>query len=325
MSGRLQRERQLCNAKHEEHMKILITGGAGFIASHVADLLIDNGHDIVIVDDLSNGKKENINPAAVFYQVSILDRALADIFSKEKPEVVIHHAAQISVRESVQDPLKDMEINIRGSLLLLEQCKNHRVRKFIFSSTGGALYGEQDYFPADEDHPTRPLSPYAIAKLSVEKYLYFYFTTHGLPYITLRYANVYGPRQDPFGEAGVVAIFCQKMLRGGQPIINGDGNQTRDFVYVGDVARANLLALNQPVTGEINIGTGIETSINTIFNEIRSLVAPGIPEIHGPAMPGEQVRSVLSYKKAQIILGWEPTVPLTEGIMRTVEFFRNRE
>ena len=306
-------------------MKILITGGAGFIASHVADLLIDNGHAIVIVDDLSNGKRENINSRAAFYHASILDQALADIFRKEKPEVVIHHAAQISVRNSVQDPLNDMEINIRGSLRLLEQCKYYGVGKFIFSSTGGALYGEQDYFPADENHPTRPLSPYAIAKLSVEKYLFFYHTTHRLPYTVLRYANVYGPRQDPFGEAGVIAIFCQKMLKGEQPIINGDGNQTRDFVYVGDVARANLLALDQQVTGEINIGTGIETSINTIFNEIRSLVAPGIPEVHGPAMPGEQLRSVLSYRKAQTVLGWEPSMPLTEGLKHTVDFFRNQQ
>ena len=306
-------------------MKILITGGAGFIASHVADLLIDNGHAIVIVDDLSSGRRENINPRAAFYHVSILDQALADIFREEKPDVVIHHAAQISVRDSVKDPLRDMEINIRGSLLLLEHCKDCKVGKFIFSSTGGALYGEQDYFPADENHPTRPLSPYAIAKLSVEKYLFFYHTTHRLPYTVLRYANVYGPRQDPFGEAGVVAIFCQKMLKNSQPVINGDGEQTRDFVYVGDVARANLLALNHQVTGEINIGTGIETSINTIFNEIKSLLAPGIPEVHGPAMPGEQLRSVLSYKKARTVLGWEPSMPLTEGLRHTVEFFRNQQ
>jgi UDP-glucose 4-epimerase len=317
--------RKARDCEKEGSMKILITGGAGFIASHVADLLIDNGHSIAIVDDLSNGKRENINPRAAFYHASILDQALADIFRKEKPEVVIHHAAQISVRNSVQDPLHDMEINIRGSLRLLEQCKYYGVVKFIFSSTGGALYGEQDYFPADENHPTRPLSPYAIAKLSVEKYLFFYHTTHRLPYTVLRYANVYGPRQDPFGEAGVIAIFSQKMLKGEQPIINGDGNQTRDFVYVGDVARANLLALDQQVTGEINIGTGVETSINTIFNEIRSLVAPGTPEVHGPAMPGEQQRSVLSCKKAQTVLGWEPMVPLTEGLRHTVDFFRNQQ
>jgi UDP-glucose 4-epimerase len=308
----------------EAPMKIMITGGAGFIGSHIADLLIHNGHAVVIVDDLSNGKKENINPQAVFYHISILDGGLAEIFRKERPEVVIHHAAQISVRDSVKDPLRDLEINIKGSVQLLEHCKNNQVRKVIFSSTGGALYGEQDYFPADENHPMRPLSPYAIAKLSVEKYLFFYFTTHRLPYTALRYANVYGPRQDPFGEAGVVAIFCQRMLKGDQPVINGNGNQTRDFVYVGDVARANLLAFQHEVTGEINIGTGVETSINTIFNEIRSFVAPDTPEVHGPAMPGEQLRSVLSYQKARTVLGWEPSMPLTAGLKHTVDFFRNR-
>lgn len=306
-------------------MKIMIAGGAGFIGSHITDLLIEKGHDIVIVDDLSNGKRENINPRAAFYHLSILDGGLADIFRKERPEAVIHHAAQISVRDSVKDPLRDMEINIKGSVQLLEHCKDCQVKKIIFSSTGGALYGEQDYFPADENHPMRPLSPYAIAKLSVEKYLFFYFTTHRLHYTALRYANVYGPRQDPFGEAGVVAIFSQKMLKGEQPVINGDGNQTRDFVYVGDVARANLLALDRQVTGEINIGTGIETSIKTIFNEIRSLLAPGTPEVHGPAMPGEQLRSVLSCRKARTVLDWEPVMPLVEGLKHTVAFFKNKQ
>ena len=305
-------------------MKVLITGGAGFIGSHIADLLIEAGHALVIVDDLSNGKEENINPKATFYPVSILDKTLPDIFKRESIDVVIHHAAQISVRESVKDPLHDMEINIKGSLLLLEQCSTCTIKKFIFASTGGALYGEQDYFPADENHPTRPLSPYAIAKLSTEKYLSFYHNTHKLPYVTLRYANVYGPRQDPHGEAGVVAIFTQRMLQGKQPTVNGDGNQTRDFVYVHDIARANLLALESPFIGELNIATGIETSINTIFQEIRNLLSPNTPEIHGPPMPGEQLRSVLSYEKAKSILGWEPTVPLVEGLKHTVAFFQNK-
>jgi UDP-glucose 4-epimerase len=305
-------------------MKILITGGAGFIGSHIADLLIEAGHALVIVDDLSNGKEENIHPKATFYPVSILDKTLPDIFKRENIDVVIHHAAQISVRESVKDPLHDMEINIKGSLLLLEQCTTCTIKKFIFASTGGALYGEQDYFPADENHPTRPLSPYAIAKLSTEKYLSFYRNTHHLPYVILRYANVYGPRQDPHGEAGVVAIFTQRMLKGIQPTVNGDGNQTRDFVYVHDVARANLLALENDFIGELNVATGIETSINTIFQETRNLLAPNTPEVHGPPMPGEQLRSVLSYDKAKRILGWEPTVPLVEGLKHTVTFFQNK-
>ena len=305
-------------------MKILITGGAGFIGSHVADLMIENGHDVAIVDDLSSGKKENINPNATFYHLSILDKRLPDIFKEVKPEVVIHHAAQISVRHSVKDPIRDMEINIKGSLALLENCIKYNTRKFIFASTGGALYGEQDYFPADENHPTRPLSPYAIAKLSTEKYLFFYYNTYSLPYVILRYANVYGPRQDPHGEAGVVAIFTQYMLQGKQPVINGDGKQTRDFVYVRDVARANLLALTYELTGEINISTGIETSINTLFHEINKATSSGVPEVHEAPMPGEQLRSVLSFEKAKKVLGWEPTVPLSEGLKNTVSFFQKK-
>ena len=305
-------------------MQVLITGGAGFIGSHVADLLIENGHRVTIVDDLSSGKEGNIHPQATFYPLSILDTKLSDIFIGRKIDAVIHHAAQISVRDSVKDPIHDMEINIRGSLNLLENCVKNNISKFIFASTGGALYGEQDYFPADEQHPTRPLSPYAIAKLSTEKYLSFYHNTHKLSYTSLRYSNVYGPRQDPHGEAGVVAIFAEKMLQGAQPTINGDGNQTRDFVYVRDVARANLLALTHDFIGEINIATGIETTINTIFQEIKKKLASNTQEVHGPSMPGEQLRSVLSFKSARDILGWEPTVPLTEGLKPTVTFFKNK-
>ena len=305
-------------------MQVLITGGAGFIGSHVADLLIENGHRVTIVDDLSSGKEGNIHPQATFYPLSILDTKLSDIFIGRKIDAVIHHAAQISVRDSVKDPIHDMEINIRGSLNLLENCVKNNISKFIFASTGGALYGEQDYFPADEQHPTRPLSPYAIAKLSTEKYLSFYHNTHKLSYTSLRYSNVYGPRQDPHGEAGGVAIFAEKMLQGAQPTINGDGNQTRDFVYVRDVARANLLALTHDFIGEINIATGIETSINTIFQEIKEQLSSNVQEVHGPPMPGEQLRSVLSFNNARDILGWEPTVPLTEGLKPTVTFFKNK-
>jgi len=306
-------------------MKILITGGSGFIGSHIVDLLIEEGNDSIIIDDLSNGKEENINPKATFYHLSILDNKLADIFKKEKIEVVIHHAAQISVRDSVKDPLHDMETNIKGSLLLLEHCIKYKVKRFIFASTGGALYGEQDYFPADENHLTRPLSPYAIAKLSVEKYLFFYHNTYNLSYTSLRYANVYGPRQDPYGEAGVVAIFIQKMLQGKQPVINGDGKQTRDFVYVHDVAKANLLALTHDVTGKINISTGIETSVNQIFQEIKQITHANAPEKHGPPMPGEQLRSVLSFDKAKKVLGWAPSISFSEGLQNTVAFFQKND
>lgn len=303
---------------------ILITGGAGFIGSHIADLLIEEGYDVSIIDDLSNGKEENINPKATFYHLNILDKKLSSIFKKKNIDVIIHHAAQISVRDSVKNPVFDMENNIKGSLLLLEQSVKHKIKKFVFASTGGALYGEQDYFPADEQHPTRPLSPYAIAKLSTEKYLFFYYKTYNLPYTSLRYANVYGPRQDPFGEAGVVAIFAQKMLQAKEPIINGDGHQTRDFVFVHDVARANLLALTHDVIGEINISTGIETSVNQIFHEIKKSTSPDIPEKHGPPMPGEQLRSVISFEKAARLLGWKPSTPLSEGLRKTVAFFREK-
>lgn len=303
---------------------ILITGGAGFIGSHIADLLIEEGYDVSIIDDLSNGKEENINPKATFYHLNILDKKLSAIFEKENIDVIIHHAAQISVRDSVKDPIFDMENNIKGSLLLLEQSVKHKIKKFVFASTGGALYGEQDYFPADEQHPTRPLSPYAIAKLSTEKYLFFYYKTYNLPYTSLRYANVYGPRQDPFGEAGVVAIFAQKMLQDKEPIINGDGQQTRDFVFVHDVARANLLALTHDVIGEMNISTGIETTVNQIFHEIKKSTSPDIPEKHGPPMPGEQLRSVISFEKAERLLGWKSATPLAEGLRKTVAFFREK-
>jgi len=213
-------------------MKILLTGGAGFIGSHIADLLIQQGHQVVIIDNLSRGKEENLNPAAVFYRLDIRDEKLEKIFSREKPEILNHHAAQVSVRNSVEDPIQDLEINIRGTVHLLELSRRYGVKKVIFASSGGAIYGEQEYFPADENHPLKPLSPYGVTKLAGEKYLYYYQKNFQLPYVALRYANVYGPRQDPFGEAGVVAIFTQKMLTGATPIINGTGEQTRDYVYV---------------------------------------------------------------------------------------------
>ncbi len=303
-------------------MKVVLTGGAGFIGSHVADLLIKEGHNLAIIDNLSSGKRENIPPDASFYKLDILDPAMDDILHKESPEVVIHHAAQISVRLSVEDPINDMEINIRGTLNLLQSAVHNKVKKFIFASTGGAIYGEQDYFPADEEHHQRPLSPYGIGKLAIEKYLYFYRTTYGLNYTALRYSNVYGPRQDPYGEAGVVAIFTLKMLDNGNPIINGNGEQTRDFVFVKDVARANLLALNSDFIGEINIATGIETSVNQLFGLLKTHTQSTAPETYAPPVPGEQLRSVLSWNKAHKVIGWSPMINLKEGLLETVEFFK---
>ncbi|MCX8044144.1 MAG: NAD-dependent epimerase/dehydratase family protein [Desulfobacterota bacterium] len=303
-------------------MKIILTGGAGFIGSHVADLLLSKGYTVAIIDDLSSGKKENVPEGAILYHMSITDKRIQDVFEQEKPDVVIHHAAQISVSASVKDPLFDLDINIRGTVHLLQTAVHFKVRKFIFASTGGAIYGEHEYFPADERHPLRPLSPYGVSKLAAEKYLYFFYTTHGLNYTVLRYSNVYGPRQDPFGEAGVVAIFTQKMLHGEQPIINGSGEQTRDFVYVGDVAAANLRALETDCIGEFNISTGIETSVNQLFHLLKKITASPAPEVHGPALPGEQLRSVLSWKLAEQRLGWRPMVSLQDGLQATVDFFK---
>ncbi len=302
-------------------MKILITGGAGFIGSHVGDLLISKGHHVVVVDNLSTGRRENIPERAGFYQVSITDPAINDILKTEKPDIVIHHAAQISVSASVKDPLNDMDINIKGTVQLIAASVRHAVKKFIFASTGGAVYGEHDYFPADEQHPVRPLSPYGIGKLAAEKYLYFYHKTYGLHYTVLRYSNVYGPRQDPFGEAGVVAIFSMKMLAGDQPVINGTGEQTRDFVFVRDVAAANLRAVECDCVGEYNISTGKETTVSELFKILRSLTASRAETVHGAPLAGEQMRSVLSWDKAKTHLGWRPSISLEEGLQETVAFF----
>ncbi len=305
-------------------MKILVTGGAGFIGSHVVDAYIELGHEVVVVDNLSSGSVENINPKAKFYRMDIRDREVEGLFKDEKPDVVNHHAAQMDVRKSVEDPIYDADVNIIGSLNILQNCVKYGVKKFIFASTGGAIYGEQDYFPADEEHPTRPLSPYGVAKLTVEKYLYFYKEVHGLNYVVLRYANIYGPRQNPHGEAGVVAIFTSKMLKGEQPIINGDGFQTRDYTFVGDVVRANVLALNYDRSDIFNIGTGIETDVNTLFRKLKLLTGANCDEFHGPAKPGEQRRSVISYEKIYKTLGWKPMISLDDGLRLTVEFFKNK-
>lgn len=305
-------------------MKILVTGGAGFIGSHVADACLGAGHTVVILDDLSSGAMENVHPKAAFLQGDVRDAGLAELFEREKFDAVIHHAAQMDVRKSVADPGFDASVNVLGSINLLEQCLRTGVGRFIFASTGGAIYGEQDYFPADEDHPVRPLSPYGIAKLSVEKYLYYYGEVHGLRHVSLRYGNVYGPRQNPHGEAGVIAIFAEKMLGGGRPVINGEGKQTRDYVYVGDVVSANLHALSYDRTGVFNVGTGIETDVNTLFRSIRDLTGADCPEEHGPAKKGEQLRSVLDARLLNRTFGWTPATDLNEGLRKTVEYFREK-
>lgn len=302
-------------------MKIIVTGGAGFIGSQIADSLIEVGHKVIIIDDLSSGKRNFINPKAKFYHLDIRDKRLNSIFSEERPEVICHQAAQINVRKSVEDPLYDADINILGTLHLLKLAVFNGVKKVIFASTGGAIYGEQDYFPADEKHPTRPICPYGVAKLAVEKYLYYFQQVYGLGSVILRYANVYGPRQDPFGEAGVVAIFTQGMLAQKPLIINGDGEQTRDFVFVGDVVEANKAAITSPGNEIFNIGTGIETSVNQIFHHLKDLTKTGLEEKHGPAKQGEQKRSVIDPHKAIQNLNWSPKTSLIEGLAKTVAYF----
>ncbi|MCD6166901.1 UDP-glucose 4-epimerase [candidate division KSB1 bacterium] len=304
-------------------MNILVTGGAGFIGSNLVDAFVAAGHSTVVVDNLYMGRLENLNPKAKFYLLDIRAPEVAKVFEFEKIDVVCHQAAQMDVRKSVADPGFDAEVNVLGSLNLLQNSLKYGVKKFLFASTGGAIYGEQDYFPADEDHPTRPVSPYGVTKLTVEKYLFYYHQVHGLPYVALRYANVYGPRQNPHGEAGVVAIFTEKMLSGQKPVINGDGRQTRDFVYVGDVVEANLRALEYEKSDIFNIGTGIETDVNTIFHKLNQIIGSNTPECHGPPKDGEQLRSVIDYTKAKKLLGWEPKVDLQRGLQATVDYFRS--
>lgn len=302
--------------------KILVTGGAGFIGSNVADRFIHDGHKVVIIDNLSTGVEANLPQKAKFYKLDIRSAVIDKIFEREKPDFLCHHAAQIDVRKSAHDPIFDAKVNIIGSLNLFNSCVKHKVKKIIFASTGGAIYGEQDYFPADENHPANPLSPYGVAKLTIEKYLHFYKEVYGIDFVSLRYANVYGPRQNPFGEAGVVAIFTERLLRNKKAVINGDGKQTRDFVFVEDAAESNVLALKYPKSDIFNIGSGIETDINCIFRILKEETASKQKEIHGPTKLGEQLRSVLECSKAKKLLKWKPRYDLEEGIARTVEYYK---
>ncbi len=305
-------------------MKILVTGGAGFIASHVTDAFIENGHDVVVLDNLSTGFQHNVNPKAKFVEADICDKDLSKLFDDEKFDAVDHHAAQMDVRRSVADPIFDANTNILGTLNLLQNCVKTGVKKFMFSSTGGAVYGEQEYFPADESHPTFPLSPYGISKMAVEKYLFFYNKQYGLNYSILRYANIYGPRQNPFGEAGVIAIFTSKLLKGEQPVVNGGGLQTRDYVFVKDVVKANLLVLNDDASDIYNVGTGKETNVNELFVKINEITGAAKEEKHGPAAAGEQMRSVITSDKMFNKFGWRPSATLAEGLKETVEFFKSK-
>jgi len=305
-------------------MKFIVTGGAGFIASHVVDRLIEDGNQVAIVDDLSSGRESNINPKAKFYKMDICSSDLESVFESEKPDYVNHHAAQISVVRSVREPELDIRLNITGSLNVIEQSRKHDIKKLIYASTGGAIYGDPDYLPADEEHPVKPLAPYGIDKHTVEHYLYMYNILYGLNYTILRYANVYGPRQDPHGEAGVVAIFSQRMLNGEQPKIFGDGTATRDYVYVGDVAKANMIAIKKGDKGIYNIATNRETSVNELFGLLKAGTGFSHEAIHTEKRAGEVQRIYLSNNKAKAELGWSPEISLEDGIIRTIEYFRHR-
>jgi UDP-glucose 4-epimerase len=305
-------------------MKVLVTGGAGFIGSHLVDRLVMEGHEAVVVDNLATGKRRNINRAARFYKMDIQSWRLERVFRNERPNVVMHLAAQMDVRKSVEDPMFDAQVNVLGTLNVLQQAVRHGVRKVIFSSSGGAIYGEQEIYPAPEVHVTKPLSPYGLSKLCGEQYLSYYQRVSGLQAVSLRYANVYGPRQDPEGEAGVVAIFIQKMLNNEQAVINGNGRQTRDFVFVDDVVEANLAMMGQETQGTYNVGTGVETSINDLFRILIQHTGSPCKEIHGPAKKGEQARSVIDNTKLRHEVSWEPRADLSDGLKKTVEYFRER-
>jgi UDP-glucose 4-epimerase len=305
-------------------VKIVVTGGAGFIGSHVTDAFVAAGHDVIVVDDLSTGKQENLNPKARFHRLDICDPKTAELIRDERPAVLNLHAAQMDVRRSVADPLFDARVNILGTINLLEAARKANVRRVMFVSSGGAAYGEQEAFPAPETHPTNPVSPYGVSKRSGELYAFFYQAEYQIPYVALRYANVYGPRQDPHGEAGVVAIFSQRMLRGEPVTVNGDGKQTRDYVYVGDVVRANVLALESTATGPFNVGTGVETDVNELARLLLAASGSRSEVEHGPAKQGEQRRSVIDARRAAAVLGWRPEVSLADGLRRTVDWFRSR-
>lgn len=301
---------------------VCITGGAGFIGSHVADAFAAAGDRVLVLDNLSNGRRENVPAAAELHELDIRSPEAAELVETAGLDLLVHHAAQMDVRRSVQDPVFDADVNILGSLNLLEAARRGAVKRVLFASTGGAIYGEQDSFPASESHPQRPVSPYGVSKLALERYLFYYHMEHGLDAVCLRYANVYGERQNPHGEAGVVAIFLKRMLAGEKPTINGDGLQTRDYVHVSDVARANVAASTCSGFQIFNVGTGRETSVVDLYGHLQQAVgALGDPEF-GPAKPGEQQRSSVDATRLSVELGVAPKIDIETGLRRTADWFR---
>ncbi len=304
-------------------MKILVTGGAGFIGSHIVDAYLKAGHEVCVVDDLSSGFRRNISKEARFHEVDIRSSRLAEVFEAERPDVVNHQAARANVRESFEKPLLYADVNVVGSVNVLECCRKFGVRKVIYASTGGAVYGEPVQLPVSEDHPINPLDPYGASKHHVEHYLHLYNSNFGISFTALRYPNVFGPRQDPHGEAGVVAIFAGQMLENGQPFINGMGDQERDFVCVFDVAKASVLALDRGHNEIFNIGCGRGTSVNTIYATLAELTGFQKKPVYQAAKKGEVYRIFLNSDRARKVLGWRPELSLKEGLALTVEFFRS--
>jgi UDP-glucose 4-epimerase len=305
--------------------KILITGGAGFIGSTIADRFVEAGWDVAIIDDLSSGKRENVPPRARLYPCDVRSAAATEAIVRERPAVICHQAAQIDVRRSMADPRFDCDVNLGGLLNVMQAAvAAGSVRQVLFASSGGAMYGDTERIPTREDHPARPVSHYGAAKSASELYLGVYQAGYGIPYTALRYANVYGPRQDPHGEAGVVAIFAGRLIEGRPCTIYGDGGQTRDYVFVEDVARANLLAAQKRVTGAFNVGTGVETDVNRIYAILARAAGLTTAAEHAAPRPGEQRRSCIDPSAAAAALGWRPEIPLEDGLRRTLEFFRRR-
>ena len=309
---------------NESRRTVCITGGAGFIGSHLADGFLAAGDRVLVLDDLSGGKRENVPDGAELHVLDIRSPEAARVVAESGIDLLVHHAAQMDVRRSVENPIFDADVNVLGTLNLLEACRRGGVRQVLFASTGGAIYGEQDAFPATEDHPTRPVSPYGVAKLAVERYLFFYHVAYGLDAACLRYANVYGERQNPHGEAGVVAIFLEKLLSGGTPTINGTGRQTRDYVHVSDIVRANLAAAGRPGFFTYNVGTGQETDVVELYRRIAAALGLDREAQHGPGKPGEQLRSVIDGSRARAELGLPEPLGLKQGLARTADWFKAR-